>query len=152
MLFQKKDKRVGQIIVTEVLPIYHDIAKTANKSLFKVIKGINESKVLCRELNTSYNKEMIYCNNKVLKQNEIPIIVKKNLSKAIFDKDFTKEGYVSGQVYEFRGLGYSGDLESLGIVYIVTDDYVVFNGDGKQDFFLYSYPELSRLCKERMRK
>lgn len=137
----------GKVIVDEVIPIFHDYAKTANKTVYIFKKDLSDNKAEFSEGNSTYVK--IFNPNKFLSQNGIPIkIYEQDFNKGLFDITFEKNGYKVGALYEFNGLGYLGNLSNLCEIKLVTDQYVIFNC-GK-NVLLYSYKELNRLIYKRV--
>lgn len=134
----------GKVIVDEVIPVFHNYARTANKTVYRLQKVLGENKAKFTE---GYSKSTkIFNPNEFLTQNGVPIkIYDDNFNKGEFDLTFKKDGYEVGKCYEFKGLGYLGDLNKSCKIKLVTDQYVIF--DNGNDTSLYSYEELTRLVK-----
>lgn len=142
-LFHGED--YGKVLVEEVIPVYHDYAKTANKTIYRLKKVLGENKAEFTEGYSKYTK--IYNPNKFITQNGVPIkAYDDDFNKGEFDLTFKKDGYEVGQFYEFKGLGYLGNLNKYCRIKLVTDQYVVF--DSGKHASLYNYDELARLIKE----
>lgn len=139
----------GNIIIDEVIPTFHDQARTSNKTVFRLKRVIAGNKALFVD---KYNSEQVlfYHKQKLVSQNQTPIrTFDEKFNNGVFNKSFEKEGYVVNQMYEFRGLGYLGNLKDVLVVKLVTDQYVVFeNSEGY--IVLYSFEELNRLLKTRL--
>lgn len=145
--FKKKICRsYGYIMVNEELPIFHDYARTTNKTIYKLEKLLEQNKAV---FSTTYSQTTsVYNELDFITQKNIPIrIYDFAFKKGEFDVSFQKKGYRVGDIYRFWGLGYLGNIESRGIVKLVTDQYVVF--DGGSNIFLYTYKELERLNKKK---
>lgn len=141
------------IFVEEIIPLLADKAVTTNKKLYKIKKMIEPNKFTIISLNENdgYIKNQIISMSKVLSQNNIPIKVYDNkFLNGDFDKNFTKKNYAIGDIYEFKDLGYLGNISSTEKIRLVTDQYVVF--DTGSDISLKSFEELDRLNKEKIKE
>lgn len=144
-LKKKICKNYGYIIVKEVLPIFYDYAKTTNKTVFRLEKSIEKNKAVF--ISDASSEIKVFSNSDFVTQNGKPIRVYDFIfKKGEFDINFQKEGYKVGDIYQFLGLGYLGNLDCRGVIKLVTDQYVIF--DGGKSIFLYSYKELELLHKK----
>lgn len=95
---------------------------------------------------SSTTEAVLYLPSRVLTQNKVPVKVKNGRLKPVnVDDSFTKEGFQKGQIYQFKQLGYLGDINDDKKVEMVTDQLVVFKPIGADYFSFYSYQELDAL-------
>lgn len=145
----KNKERIGQILLTnEVLPHFHGIPPISNKTIHVVKKSVDENTVEVFQVgcSSSTTEAVLYFPSRVLTQNKVPVKVKNGRLKPVnVDDSFTKEGFQKGQIYQFKQLGYLGDINDDKKVEMVTDQLVVFKPIGADYFSFYSYQELDAL-------
>lgn len=151
-LFSTKpiDERVGQSWITEVLPEFHDRAKTTNKTIWTIKKMITDDVAEVYRLNIPSSTEHAdISTKKMITQYGIPIRFNEKGKLISYDASFEKEGYQEGQIYSFEGLGFLGDIDSIKKVFCVTDQYVFFKKLDSDTMFEHTYKELEILCPAR---
>lgn len=146
-IFQKKavDERIGQAWFEEVLPQYHDHAKTTNKTIWIVQSIIKGDAVKASCIGSTSPNDVVMKHSRVLTQDGVPVKFGK---KQKVDKKhlcFERDGYAVGDMYYFENLGFLGDISNLCSVILVTDQLVLFEDTDGSHISKYSYDELSKL-------
>lgn len=145
-LTQKKDDRIGQAIITEILPRFTDRANSTNKTMW-VVKDVLEGDIAeVFEIGWSGNVKRMDTTNKIyLTQNGIPVKFNKKGKMVEKDENFEKNGCQFGKICSFEALGYLGNFEKVEYVQMVTDQYVFFGETGSDESFARSFEELEVL-------
>lgn len=145
----QQDENIGTCWIEEILPKFHDYARTTNKTVYVIKENIenNVSKVFDLDLDTNYfSKNTSIKGREVIQQNGIPIKFDKKKRICNNNTNFEKNGYIKDRCIHIKGLGFLGDIENTLKTWIVTDEYVFFKSlDDHPSIQIYSYRELERL-------
>lgn len=146
-LFRKKvvDERIGQAWFEEVLPQYHDHAKTTNKTIWIVKSMIKGDAVKASRMGSSALNDVVIQNSRILTQDGVPVRFNKKNQVEKKYLYFERDGYSVGDVYYFDNLGYLGDLSALRGVILVTDQLVLLQDTDGSHIAKYTHEELKKL-------
>jgi len=146
---KEKDERIGQCWIEEVLPMYHDRAKTTNKTLW-IIKSFLSSDIaqVYQYGHSGYTRHVDIVNKQFLTQNDVPVQFIRKGKHLFRDTSYIKEGYQEGQILSFERLGFLGDKEAVKKVFCVTDQYVLLHSMDSDTLFKHSYEELKILAPQ----
>lgn len=145
--YSSKNELLGQALISEFLPIYYNNAKTTNKNVYIIEKVIKGSVVQAFNLDFRYMKKKTIINpEKLITQNNEPIIFKKCGKPKKINFNFEKNGYKINDIYFFTNRDFIGELEFLLKISFVTDNFVFFKSlDKHSDYFIFSFEELERM-------
>lgn len=139
------------VFIEEIVPLFSDNAGTTNKRIYKIKNTIEPNNFIIGDINKdiSYDKNKMINTKRLLSQDNILIKVYDNeFLKGNFNKEFVKNNYAKNDVYEFKELGYLGNISSVEKVRLVTDQYVIF--DTGNSISIRSFDELNKLIKEKV--
>lgn len=132
----------GMSWITETLPMYHDRARSTNKTIWTIKKMMTDEVAEACRLGSSRLEHKDIADMVMLSQNGIPIRFKPNGKLLSHEPFFEKEGYKVGQIYSFERLGFLGDIDSIKQVFCVTDQYVLFKYLDSKGISAVSFKEL----------
>lgn len=141
------DERIGQSYITEVLPTYHDRARTTNKTIWTIKKMITDDVAEVYRLESpSFTEHVDITKKEMITQDGVPIRFNAKGKLISYDPLFSRHGYAKGQLYSFERLGFLGDLDAIKKVLCVTDQYVLFTKLDSDTLYENTYQELDLLA------
>ena len=99
----------GMSWITETLPMYHDRARSTNKTIWTIKKMMTDEVAEACRLGSSRLEHKDIADMVMLSQNGNPIRFKPNGKLLSHEPFFEKEGYKVGQIYSFERLGFLGE-------------------------------------------
>ena len=123
-----KEKHFRYVAITnKILPLYHDKFRTTNKTVKLIDK---------KESIMGISPEH---------QDDIIVEIYKDYEIHTSNPEFEVNGVREGDLYEFKGLGFLGNIDIIEEVFLVTNNYVFLKKAGENSISCYTHDEIGRM-------